>query len=150
MSYLTQMLVLSVQNFLSAATGIAVVFALFRGFAARATGAIGNFWVDVTRITAWLLLPLSLVFAIFLVGQGVIQNFRQLQGCGHAGNHVLPGRQNRPRRPGPERRQGQCRDGRRQDRQADPGHGPGRVAGGHQDAGHQRRRLLQRQLGPSV
>ncbi|MEO8387706.1 MAG: potassium-transporting ATPase subunit KdpA [Polaromonas sp.] len=75
MSYLTQMLALSVQNFLSAATGIAVVFALFRGFAARATGVIGNFWVDVTRITAWLLLPLSLVFAVFLAGQGVIQNF---------------------------------------------------------------------------
>ena len=75
MSYLTQMLALAVQNFFSAATGIAVVFALFRGFAARATGAIGNFWVDVTRITTWLLLPLSLVFAIFLVGQGVIQNF---------------------------------------------------------------------------
>lgn len=75
MSYLTQMLVLSVQNFLSAATGIAVAFALFRGFAARATGVVGNFWVDVTRITAWLLLPLSLVFAVFLVGQGVIQNF---------------------------------------------------------------------------
>ena len=75
MSYLTQMLALSVQNFLSAATGVAVVFALFRGFAARSTGVIGNFWVDVTRITAWLLLPLSLVFAIFLAGQGVIQNF---------------------------------------------------------------------------
>lgn len=75
MSYLTQMLVLAVQNFFSAATGIAVVFALFRGFAARATGAIGNFWVDITRITAWLLLPLSLVFAVFLAGQGVIQNF---------------------------------------------------------------------------
>ncbi|NMM08999.1 MAG: potassium-transporting ATPase subunit KdpA [Polaromonas sp.] len=75
MSYLTQMLALSVQNFLSAATGIAVVFALFRGFAARSTSVIGNFWVDVTRITAWLLIPLSLVFAIFLVGQGVIQNF---------------------------------------------------------------------------
>ncbi|MBW8722635.1 MAG: potassium-transporting ATPase subunit KdpA, partial [Polaromonas sp.] len=75
MSYLTQMLALAVQNFFSAATGIAVVFALFRGFAARATGAIGNFWVDVTRVTAWLLVPLSLVFAIFLVGQGVIQNF---------------------------------------------------------------------------
>ena len=75
MSYLTQMLVLAVQNFFSAATGIAVVFALFRGFAARSTGVIGNFWVDVTRITAWLLVPLSLVFAIFLVGQGVIQNF---------------------------------------------------------------------------
>ncbi|NMM07681.1 potassium-transporting ATPase subunit KdpA [Polaromonas sp.] len=75
MSYLTQMLALAVQNFLSAATGIAVVFALFRGFAARSTGVIGNFWVDVTRITAWLLVPLSLVFAVFLVGQGVIQNF---------------------------------------------------------------------------
>ncbi len=75
MSYLTQMLGLAVQNFLSAATGIAVVFALFRGFAARSTGVIGNFWVDVTRITAWLLVPISLVFAIFLVGQGVIQNF---------------------------------------------------------------------------
>ena len=75
MSYLTQMLGLSVQNFLSAATGIAVVFALFRGFAARSTGQIGNFWVDITRVTTLLLLPLSLVFAVFLVGQGVIQNF---------------------------------------------------------------------------
>jgi K+-transporting ATPase ATPase A chain len=75
MSYLTQMLALTGQNFFSAATGIAVVFALFRGFAAKSTGVIGNFWVDITRITAWLLLPLSLVFAIFLVGQGVIQNF---------------------------------------------------------------------------
>jgi K+-transporting ATPase ATPase A chain len=74
MSYLTQMLALAVQNFLSAATGIAVVFALVRGFAARSTGVIGNFWVDVTRITTWLLLPLSLVFAMFLVGQGVVQN----------------------------------------------------------------------------
>ena len=75
MSYLTQMLALTGQNFFSAATGIAVVFALFRGFAAKSTGVIGNFWVDITRITAWVLLPISLVFAIFLVGQGVIQNF---------------------------------------------------------------------------
>jgi K+-transporting ATPase ATPase A chain len=75
MSYLTQMLVLAVQNFLSAATGIAVAFAFFRGFAARSTGVIGNFWVDVTRLTAWLLVPLSLVFAVFLAGQGVVQNF---------------------------------------------------------------------------
>ena len=75
MSYLTQMLGLSVQNFLSAATGIAVVFALFRGFAARATGMLGNFWVDITRITAWLLVPLSLVLALLFVGNGVIQNF---------------------------------------------------------------------------
>ena len=75
MGYLTQMLALAVQNFFSAATGIAVVFALIRGFAARSTAVIGNFWVDITRITLWLLLPLSFVFAIFLVGQGVVQNF---------------------------------------------------------------------------
>ena len=75
MSYLTQMLGLSVQNFLSAATGVAVVFALIRGFSTRTSSVIGNFWVDVTRVTVWLLLPLSLVMAIFLVGQGVIQNF---------------------------------------------------------------------------
>ncbi len=79
MSYLTQMLGLAVQNFLSAATGIAVVFALFRGFAAKSTGVIGNFWVDVTRITVWVLLPLSLLFAVFLAGQGVVQNFDAYQ-----------------------------------------------------------------------
>jgi K+-transporting ATPase ATPase A chain len=78
MSYLTQMLGLTVQNFLSAATGIAVAFALARGFAARNTdgqGSVGNFWVDITRITAWLLLPISFVLAMFFAGQGVIQNF---------------------------------------------------------------------------
>ncbi|KQU67304.1 MULTISPECIES: potassium-transporting ATPase subunit KdpA [unclassified Rhizobacter] len=74
MSYLTQMLALTVQNFFSAATGIVVVIALVRGFAARSSASIGNFWVDITRVTAYVLLPLSLVFAIFLVGQGAIQN----------------------------------------------------------------------------
>jgi K+-transporting ATPase ATPase A chain len=78
MSYLTQMLGLTVQNFFSAATGIAVAFALARGFAARRTdgkGFVGNFWVDVTRITAWVLLPIAFVIAMVLAGQGVIQNF---------------------------------------------------------------------------
>jgi K+-transporting ATPase ATPase A chain len=75
MSYLTQMLALTGQNFFSAATGIAVVFALIRGFTARSASSIGNFWVDLTRITGYVLLPLSLVFAVFLVGQGAIQNF---------------------------------------------------------------------------
>ena len=79
MSYLTQMVALTVQNFLSAATGIAVAFALMRGFAARSSSVIGNFWVDVTRITAWLLAPLSIVFAVALVGQGVVQNFDSYQ-----------------------------------------------------------------------
>ncbi len=75
MSYLTQMLGLTVQNFFSAATGIVVVIALIRGFARHTAKTIGNAWVDLTRITLYVLLPMSLVFAIFLVGQGVIQNF---------------------------------------------------------------------------
>ncbi|MCS4509564.1 potassium-transporting ATPase subunit KdpA [Xylophilus ampelinus] len=74
MGYLVQMLGLAVQNFLSAATGIAVAFALIRGFAGRSAGAVGNFWVDVTRITGWVLLPLSVVLALVLVQQGTIQN----------------------------------------------------------------------------
>ncbi|MRV74598.1 potassium-transporting ATPase subunit KdpA [Duganella sp. FT92W] len=75
MSYLTQMVALAGQNFFSAATGIAVAFALIRGFAGRTTQSVGNFWVDVIRSTLYVLLPLSLVFAVFLTGQGVIQNF---------------------------------------------------------------------------
>jgi potassium-transporting ATPase potassium-binding subunit len=75
MSYLTQMLALTCQNFFSAATGIAVVFALIRGFSSRSARSIGNFWIDLTRSTLYVLLPLSLVFAVFLMGQGVIQNF---------------------------------------------------------------------------
>ncbi|MBR7747939.1 potassium-transporting ATPase subunit KdpA [Undibacterium baiyunense] len=75
MSYLTQMLVLAGQNFFSAATGIAVVFALIRGFSRHSSKCIGNFWVDLTRSTVYLLLPLSVIFATFLVSQGVIQNF---------------------------------------------------------------------------
>jgi potassium-transporting ATPase potassium-binding subunit len=75
MSYLTQMLGLTVQNFLSAATGIVVVIALIRGFARHTAKTIGNAWVDLTRITLYVLLPISLVYAVFLVGQGVIQNF---------------------------------------------------------------------------
>jgi K+-transporting ATPase ATPase A chain len=75
MGYLTQMLGLTCQNFFSAATGIAVVFALIRGFSARSAKSIGNFWVDLTRITLYVLLPLSLLFSVFLVSQGAIQNF---------------------------------------------------------------------------
>jgi K+-transporting ATPase ATPase A chain len=75
MSYLTQMLALTVQNFFSAATGIAVVYALIRGFAARSAQHVGNFWVDITRVTLYVLLPLSVVLAAFFVSQGAIQNF---------------------------------------------------------------------------
>jgi len=75
MSYLTQMLALTVQNFVSAATGMAVAAALIRGFARRSAGTIGNFWVDLTRTTLYILLPLSFVFALVLVSQGVVQTF---------------------------------------------------------------------------
>jgi len=79
MSYLTQMLGLSVQNFVSAASGMAVLVALIRGFARRNTDSIGNFWVDLTRSTMYILLPLSLLLAIVLVGQGVVQTFKPYQ-----------------------------------------------------------------------
>ena len=79
MSYLTQMLALTVQNFLSAATGIVVAIALMRGFARHTAHNIGNAWVDLTRITLYVLLPLALVFAVVLVSQGAIQNFAAYQ-----------------------------------------------------------------------
>jgi len=75
MSHLTQMLGLSVQNFLSAATGMAVLAAFVRGFVRRQATGIGNFWVDLTRSTLYVLLPLSFVLALALVSQGVVQNF---------------------------------------------------------------------------
>ncbi len=75
MGYLVQMAGLAVQNFLSAATGLVVAIALIRGFARHTVKAIGNFWVDITRATLYVLLPLSAVLALVLVGQGVIQNF---------------------------------------------------------------------------
>ncbi|MCS6765067.1 MAG: potassium-transporting ATPase subunit KdpA [Candidatus Protistobacter heckmanni] len=76
MSYFTQMTGLGLHNFLSAATGIAVVFALIRGFARKSASGIGNFWSDLYRATVYILLPLSFVFALVLVSQGAIQNFK--------------------------------------------------------------------------
>jgi K+-transporting ATPase ATPase A chain len=73
MSNLSQMLGLTIHNFLSAATGIALAFALFRGFAGRETKNLGNFWTDMTRITLYLLLPLCVVYAVFLIASGVPQ-----------------------------------------------------------------------------
>lgn len=73
LSNLSQMLGLTIQNFLSAATGIAIAFALFRGFARREMKTIGNFWADMTRVTLYLLLPICIVYAIFLIASGVPQ-----------------------------------------------------------------------------
>ena len=79
LTYLTQMLGLTVQNFVSAATGMAVLIALIRGLARRTASTIGNFWVDLTRGTLYILLPLSLVFGLFLVSQGIVQTFHSYQ-----------------------------------------------------------------------
>ena len=87
MSALTQMFALAVQNFLSAATGIAVALALVRGFARSGAKSVGNFWADLTRITLWLLLPLSVLLALVFAWQGVPQTFGAFV---HAGDQVLP------------------------------------------------------------
>lgn len=79
LSNLTQMLGLTVQNFLSAATGMAVLVALIRGLARRSSQTIGNYWVDLTRSILYILLPLAIIFSMFQVSQGVIQNFDDYQ-----------------------------------------------------------------------
>jgi K+-transporting ATPase ATPase A chain len=79
MTYLTQMLGLTVQNFVSAASGMAVLVALIRGFSRRTAQTIGNFWVDLTRSTLYILLPLSIIVALLLVSQGVVQTFNTYQ-----------------------------------------------------------------------
>ncbi len=77
MSYLTQMVGLGVQNFVSAATGMAVLVALIRGFKRHSSETIGNFWVDLTRSTLYILMPLALLWSVFLVSQGVVQTFSE-------------------------------------------------------------------------
>jgi K+-transporting ATPase ATPase A chain len=79
MSYLTQMLGLAVQNFLSAATGMAAVVAFIRGFARASAKGIGNAWVDLVRSTLYILLPIAFMITLILVSQGVVQNFRPYQ-----------------------------------------------------------------------
>ena len=120
-SYLSQMAGIVVQSFLSGATGVAVAIALVRGFARRSSATIGNFWVDVTRITLYVLLPICVVAGLFLVWQGVPQTLRRVCECDDAGR-----------------------------RQSGSGARAGRIAGGDQAAQRRRRRVLQCQLGASV
>ena len=118
LSYLVQMAALTVQNFLSAAAGIAVAIALIRGFARQQANSIGSFWVDTVRATVYVLLPLALVGALFLGAQGVVQNFSSIpEDCDGRGRH--------------------SNDSRR----------PGGLADCHQAAGKQWRRFLQCELG---
>ena len=117
MTYFSQMAGLAVQNFLSAAVGISVAIALIRGIIGRSGKSLGNFWQDMIRTVLYILLPLSIIVALVLVWQGVDPEL-----------HHLPDR-------------ARCDRPHAVDR-----HGPGGLAGSDQAAGHQRRRLLQRQL----
>ena len=130
LSYLTQMLGLTVQNFVSAATGMAILVALIRGFARRSSQTIGNFWYDLTRSVLYVLLPLSIVGALVLVSQGV----------GADVPAVSVGRAN----PTNDGHRWKSRDG------TEYCGGAGCFTGDHQAVGHQRRWILQRQLGASV
>jgi potassium-transporting ATPase potassium-binding subunit len=98
MSYLIQMAGLTVQNFVSAATGIAIAIALIRGFARRSAGQIGNFWVDLVRATLYVLLPISIVGALVMVAAGVPQNldaYVEAAGLTGAGQTIAMGRSSR-------------------------------------------------------
>ena len=121
MSYFTQMAGLAYHNFVSAAVGISVAIAFIRGIAQKEKDTIGNFWVDMVRASLWVLLPISIVGALFLVSQGVVQNLKPYDAV-----TTVEGRD------------------------ADDRAGPGGVAGDHQAVRHQRRRLLQRQQRASV
>ena len=121
LTYFVQMAGLTVQNFVSAAVGIAALAAVIRGFASRSGAALGNFWSDLVRINLYILLPLSLLAALVLVSQGVVQTLDGSQ----AFHTIAGGTQTLAAR-------------------------PGRLAGGDQGARHQRRRLLQRQQRDAV
>ena len=101
LSYLTQMVGLTVQNFVSAAAGMAVLVAFIRALARRQTTKLGNFWVDLTRGTLYILLPMSIILALLLVSQGVVQTFSPYKQVTLAAAHQLPATQaGRQRQPG--------------------------------------------------
>ena len=126
MSYLTQMLGLATHNFWSAAAGMALAMAFIRGIARREAKTLGNFWVDLTRGTLRVLLPISIVFALALVSQGVVQNFKPYSTVKLVQPQQVAGAD------------GKVYNGYH----ADDCSRTGCLAGSDQDAGHQRRRLF--------
>jgi K+-transporting ATPase ATPase A chain len=125
LSYLTQMLGMTVQNFISAATGMAVLIALTRGILRHTARTIGSFWVDLTRGVLYILLPFALVLSLLLVSQGVVQTFTQSQTV----TLLQPMTDRAP---------------------ANPGCWSGRFTGCHQAIGNQWRRILQCQFCASI
>ena len=151
MSYFTQMLALAVQNFFSAATGIAVAFALIRGFARRSAQGIGNFWVDVTRSTVYILLPLATIVSGHFHGPGRHPELRCLQRREYRGEPHLREPETRCGWHAAEGRARQSRDRAGHHPNAIRGDGPGGLStGSHQNARYQWRRILQCKCGSSV
>jgi potassium-transporting ATPase potassium-binding subunit len=150
MSYLSQMVALAIHNFFSAAVGIAVAAALVRGIARHTAQTIGNFWVDVTRIIITCCCRFASSYALFLVSQGMIQNFKPYTTAKliEPANRFRP--KNRCERQTGGGCQGQSGDGEPDTRHADHRARADGVADRHQDARHQRRRLHQRQRRASV
>ena len=129
MTYFTQMIGLASHNFFSAAVGIAIAAALIRGISRDGSQTVGNFWVDLVRLHLYVLLPVCVIYAVFLVSQGMVQNFNHYTVAttldqSTAASATQPSVQT-------------------------IGTGPCRVPGRNQDAGHQRRRFFQRQCRPS-
>ena len=150
MSYLSQMLALASHNFFSAAVGIAIAAAVVRGIARHSTKTLGNFWVDLVRINYYLLLPICIVYALFLVAQGVPQNFKpydtakvvevqtvQVPKKDDAGNPVKDA-------------EGESGHGRSKSRFAEHRGRTDRLADGDQDAGNQRWWIYQRERRSSL
>jgi K+-transporting ATPase ATPase A chain len=150
MSHLTQMAGLGVQNFLSAATGIAVALALVRGFARHDMKGIGNFWADIVRSSLYVLLPLSVILALVLVSQGVIQNLDAFKDATLVEALHFDKPQTDANGDALKDANGNAVTEPAVNENADLADGPGGLSGGHQGTGNQRRRLLQRQLCPPV
>ena len=137
MSYFTQMAGLAYHNFVSAAVGISVAIAFIRGIAQKEKDTLGNFWVDMVRASLWVLLPISIVGALFLVSQGVVQNLKPYDKVAVVDPQTVT-------------TTGATGSRRRPWSRADDRAGAGGLAGDHQAVRHQRRRLLQRQQRASV
>ena len=146
MSYFTQMAGLAYHNFISAATGIALAIAFIRGIARRQMQTIGNFWVDMTRSCLWVLLPFSIVGALLLVSQGVVQNLKPYDTVKLVEPQQVP-HVNADGKPAVDAQGKPVMDTVTTQTIAQ---GPGGIAGDHQGVGHQRRRLFQCQQRASV
>ena len=150
MSYFSQMVGLAFHNFVSAATGIAIAAALVRGIARHTANTIGNFWVDLVRVTYYLLIPICLVFAVFLVSQGMIQNFKPYTKATLVEPmKVSVAKVDKDGKPVVDAAR-QTRNGRANRHRTKHRAGADGIADRDENARHQRRRLHQRQRSASV